>query len=356
MTSLAVPAARVALLATVAAALLVGSADSARADDHAQELLERAFAGSDRSFEGRLVIITLDPDGPIINEMLIARTTDGTLLRGGSRAWMLGHLDGETLFGDPTTGRLLRLTGERAPVLSPRLMAGKYDVGVEASTAGPAGSATAVVVRHQGRLRERFVIDDDAGIVVRRETYDREGQAFRLAAFTALELGPVELPTVSTNWVRSEVSPAKTAVTLRGATILGEVGWTVPEELPGGFRRVDVAALDDGEGSTLRLLYSDGLYSLSVYEQPGRLDAEALLAQGAEMTRLGAQDVYRWPGSEPAPYVWTGGGYTFTAMSDAPPDLLADAIASLPHDGADGLVARVWRGFSRMLDWLTPWS
>lgn len=356
MTSKAVPAARVALLAAVAATLLVSFVGTARADDRARELLERAFAGSDRPFEGRLIIVTLEPDGPAISEMQIARTADGTLLRGGSRAWMLGHLDNETLFGDPTTGRLLRLAGGRTSAQSADLIEAKYDLGVERSTSGPAGSATAVVVREQGQVRERFVIDDEAGIVVRRETYDREGRPVRLAAFTALELGPVELPTLGAGWVQTEVSPTKTPVTFRGTAILNEVGWTVPGELPGGFRRLDVAALADGDGSALRLLYSDGLYSLSVYEQPGRLDAEALLAKGAERTHLGPHPVYRWSGSEPAPYVWTGDGYTFTAMSDAPPDVLAEALAGLPHDGRDGILSRLRRGLARMLDWLTPWN
>ncbi|MGH3442844.1 MAG: hypothetical protein ACRDUY_12535 [Nitriliruptorales bacterium] len=353
---MAVPAARFALLATLAATMLVGAAGSARADDAARDLLERAFAGSDRPFEGRLVVVTLQPDGPTINEMEIARTADGTLLRSGAQAWMVGHLDGETLFGDPTTGRLLRLGGGRTAVLSPTLMEDKYDVAVERSTRGPAGSATVVVVREEGRVRERFVIDDESAIVVRRETFDLAEKPVRLVAFTSLDLVPVELPTFGTAWAGDEVSPAKAAVTVRGTAILREVGWTVPAELPGGFRRVDVAAIAEGDGSALRLLYSDGLYSLSVYEQLGRLDADALVAQGAEHTRLGSHEVYKWTGSEPAPHVWTGDGYTFTAISDAPPDLLATALAGLPHEGNDGILARLRRGIARLFDWLSPWN
>lgn len=357
MTAMAVlPAARLALLAAIAATMLVGTGGAARADDAAHELLERAFAGTDRPFKGRLVVVTLAPDGPTINEMEVARTADGTLLRSGPRAWMLGHLDGETVFGDPATGRLLRLAGGRTAVHSPALMDAKYEVAMERSTMGPAGAATVVVVREGGVLRERFVIDDEAAIVVRRETFDIGGKPVRLAAFTSLDLGPVELPTVSTSWARNEVTPAKAAVSVRGTSILSEVGWTVPAELAGGFRRVDVAALAEGDGSALRLLYSDGLYTLSIYEQVGRLDAAALMEQGAERMRLGSRHVYRWAGSEPAPYVWTGDGYTFTAISDAPPDLLATALASLPHDGGDGILVRLRRGVARLFDWLTPWT
>lgn len=358
MRGKAAPAVQVGVLVAFAAALLVALPGTAVAEGHeeAWELLERAFADSGRSFEGRLVIVTLAPSGPAITEMRLARTSDGTLLEGASRAWMLGHLDGETLFGDTTSGRLLRLAGGRASVLSSHKMEHKYEAAVERSADGPGGASTVVVVREGDRLRERFVIDDDAGIVVRRETYDGEGKPVRLAAFTSLSFGPVELPTLGTGWVRSEVSPTRAAVTRRGADILHEVGWVVPDELPGGFERVDVSALGDGDGSTLRLLYSDGLYSMSLYEQTGRLDTAALLAKGAEPTRLGSGLVYRWPGSEPAPYVWTGGGYTFTVVSDAPPDVLASALVGLPNDGGGGLLTRIRRGFTRMLDWLTPWS
>ena len=45
-------------------------------------------------------------------------------------------------------------------------------------------------------------------------------------------------------------------------------GVSAPETLPDGYQRVGVYQ----RGDTVQVVYSDGLYDLSVFQQPGRID------------------------------------------------------------------------------------
>jgi hypothetical protein len=128
----------------------------------------------------------------------------------------------------------------------------------------------------------------------------------------------------------------------------------VPTELTGGFSLVDVFAVGEGGGSSLHMLYSDGLYTLSIYQQEGTLDRSKVRERGAVPTSLEGADVLRWPGTEPATYLWTGDGMTFTAVSEAPPDAVAAAIEVLPNDPPRSLLERARRGVVRLVDAVRP--
>jgi hypothetical protein len=114
-----------------------------------------------------------------------------------------------------------------------------------------------------------------------------------------------------------------------------------PQELPGGFRLVDVREeqLAPSAGPTaVHLTYSDGLSGLSVFEQVGWLPAAGvpgLFAQQWGGTRV-------WVGNGwPLRVVWQGDGRIYTAVSDAPLDELTTAVSVLPHRGSPGMVQRV---------------
>jgi hypothetical protein len=58
--------------------------------------------------------------------------------------------------------------------------------------------------------------------------------------------------------------------------------------------------------------------------------------------------------------VWSGGGRTWTLVSDAPQATIVRAVTALPHTQAgavdDGLASRTWRGMSRVGSWLNPFE
>jgi hypothetical protein len=348
-----------AAAALLAAAVVIPSsagADPAGRTDDWRDLLGRAVeAGREHVYEGRLMVVSFEGDGPVIGEVAVAQDGDGSLLTGPSESWMLGHRDGETFLGDHQSSTLLRVGGVERAELSLDRLARKYAVSVEGETVSLSRPAAVVAVRERdgGALRERLHVDVGSGLILRRETYDRRGTPVRLAAFTSLDLAPVRLPPLAGDWERT-VEPTRAPMPDRGRQILRDAGWVVPEGLPGGFGLVDASAVGEGGGSSLHLLFTDGLYTLSVYQQHGRPDGEALRASGARPARVGPVPTYRWPGAEPAVHTWSGGSITFTAVTDAPADALAEALAALPYDQPPSLLDRLERGMLRVAGWVWP--
>jgi hypothetical protein len=79
----------------------------------------------------------------------------------------------------------------------------------------------------------------------------------------------------------------------------------------------------------VQLVYSDGLYDLSLFEQQGGLDS-ADLPDAKRPTRLAGHQAwaFSWPGGEGI--VWTAGRTVYTLVGDVPPDELTTVAASVP--------------------------
>lgn len=349
-----------------------------------RDILWRArVAASEHAYEARLIVVSLDEEAPAIGQLEVAQNNEGSLVTGPSRSWVLGRVDGRAFFGDEQNGRLLRLGGSGSMGMSPARIEDNYDVRVERGREVLSRPTVALEFVDEGsrHTRERLFVDQRSGLVLRRETFDVGGRPTRLVTLTRLSLTPVELPStgsqlgehVDGRW-DSEVEAAHTEMSRRSRDILREIGWVVPGRLHAGFEIVDAAAIAPGEIETgapvagtddrpptdddeaLHLVYSDGLYRLSIYEQFGRLEGGALRQRGAVPRRLGDRQVYRWASSEPSTYVWSGDGYTFTVVSDAPPGVIAEAVTALPHDPAPSLTQRVGNGLDRFARWLWPFG
>lgn len=327
-------------------------------DEGWRELLERAVdAGRERVFEGRLVVVSFERGGPTIGELQMVQDRDGSLLTDHTRDWMLHSADGETFYGNEQTGTLLRIGSVERTGFSVERLSRKYDVRLAGVEEVAGREAVTVVVRQRGsrHVRERLYVDRRSGLIVRRETFDGQGRPVRLTAFTSLDLSP-EHPVPDVGALEEQPRSTHAAMSARSLAILEDLGWVLPDDLPGGFALVDASAVGEGEGSSVHLLYSDGLYSLSLYQQHGRLDGRAVAARGARPDRVGGLHVLRWPDTDPATYLWSGGGSTFTVVTDAPRDTLAEAVSALPRDPPPSVGGRITRGLTRVLRWVWPFD
>lgn len=199
-------------------------------------------------------------------------------------------------------------------------------------------------------LRERLWIDRASGLLLRRETYGSDGDAERIASYLALDLRPGQL-----DEEEQRVAPAYAADEVDA---LRAGGWSLPDALPGGYELVAVygqeAARDaeGGETPPLQAVYSDGLYTLSLFEQPGIPDWDALPPGGRRVAGL-ADRVLAWPGSVPGRVLWSAGGATFTLVGDAP----TDEVTTILHDlvePAPSFWGRLGAGIRRLWSWLVP--
>jgi hypothetical protein len=314
-----------------------------------REVLDRAVAATATGYEASMVVVSLGDEGPGVTEVELRRDADGGLTVAASEAWLIARDESSVMFRDEA-GELVPVGQVPSLPFTLPEVERNYEVDVAGRCELLTGPAVAVAFRREGVLRERMFVDDATGVVVRRETYDRAGVPVRVTALTDLRIAEVEMETMPPHGEaalgeRTRLSPDEVRA-------MAGHGWDVPTTIGDGFDLRAGFGVDDG--AAVQLVYSDGLYTMSVFEQPGRVDPEAL--EGAVRDERHGIPVYRWPGAEPERMVWNGDGHTFTAVTDAPADVLMAAVADLPHDRARSLPTRVRRGFARLGSWLWPFG
>lgn len=311
----------------------------------------------------------------------------------------------------PSRGTAVRVVGGGADDASvryqrpsaPRLNAGggrvldllgkNYELAV-AGSGTVAGRPSHVVQarRRDGSLAARFWLDRDTGLMLRREVRDRHGRVVQASAFIDLKVGAprrtrrppgAEPPTASAGsppvpspgagpgrpaeHAGSPV-PAPPAPSSSGPPAmprpwqrvepdrldaLRAQGWTLPRRLPSGLARIGARrGVVDG-ASVLHLSYSDGLSSVSLFVQRGTLAADRLGGSWHEAT-LGECCVVFRQHTLPRRAVWSGDGQVYTVVANAPPGVVEQVAAALPHGSQPGFWGRMVRGFTDLGSWLNP--
>ena len=213
------------------------------------------------------------------------------------------------------------------------------------------------------QLVERLWVDRATGLLLRRDTYQGEDTLLRMVAYLELDLQPnARRP------AREEVRATRgqrpsqerknqevTEVDDEGRAALRDAGWHVPEELPGDYVTEGSFAVNAGDSQPLQTVYSDGLYTVSLFEQRGDLEVASLPA-GAEITSAFGFPAYTWPGAVPQRVVWEAQGTTYSLVGDAPPTELRAMAAELPQPEPDRFFDRIRRGFGRLWSWVSPWA
>jgi hypothetical protein len=189
-------------------------------------------------------------------------------------------------------------------------------------------TTTVVASRADGSVAQRLVIDDATHVLIGREVLDRDGTGERGFRFTALTVGPAA-------GAGTQVITASPRAPARDATAVRDVGdgFDAPSVIGNGYQLVSRARHGDG----VRLVYSDGLFTLTVVEQSGELDWSALPDGGASTSVDGAR-ARRYAQPVGDAVIWQSDGVVFTCVSDAPRDSYAAAIGGI--SSGPGVVER----------------
>lgn len=207
--------------------------------------------------------------------------------------------------------------------------------------------------RHDGSVAARFWLDRETALSVRRETFGTDGTLLSASAYVELAIKAMHPCCVDNGPTEVRVDEAA----LRDVDLdrMRRAGWHCPEHLGDGLTLYEARVL----GEAVHLSYSDGVMTVSIFEQPGRLDPASL--DGYTKTTVGDGVIYASAGP-PARFTWSTGGRVVTVVADAPLEVIESVLRDMPPEASpapkpdDGFFARISRGASRVASWLNPFD
>lgn len=324
-------------------------------------LLRAAEAAQQRRFSGEALTIVWSGELEQVSMARVRRDRDALTVSSADRFTMrMGDRGGDMV--DHRQGWLAPLPGVEVggPAEAVRALEHKYEIALAGEDRLLDRPSTRLEIRRRadGSLRERLWVDDDSGLVLRRESYEGADQRLRLMTYLSLDLRPTVVARAPSRAARDETSPSLEQRTQQvsdvdGASLsaLRRAGWTVPAELPGSYAPVGVYAVDGADGQPLQVVYGDGLYTMSLFQQRGRPDWSSL-PDGAQPAEDVDWPAYEWPGAVPRRLVWEASGTTFSLVGDAPPEEFMAMAETLPRPQTPSLLRRLRRGLTRLFAWM----
>ena len=211
-----------------------------------------------------------------------------------------------------------------------------YALQVSAGTtvAGRAARILTMTSKHSGTLVERFWIDDQTYLILRREIYHADGTIASKTSFDdvrAVKSLPKELFNLSIPAGMTLVPGAKFATSASSdVAATSALSFTVvrPKFLPDGFSLTSESVGMHDAVQTLQLVYADGLRDFSLFENAtGRLP-KFENGQPHAIT-VGDQDGYYAEVGGETIVSWNAGGLNLTLVGDLPAKELGAIGASL---------------------------
>ena len=241
------------------------------------------------------------------------------------------------------------------------LLLDAYDVRLAGS--GTVAGRPADIVearRDDGSVAVRLWLDRETALSLRRESFAHDGYPLSASAFVDVTIGDAETCCAvdTTETAETAIGTEGQAAMLHWSDIerLRDEGWHCPEILSDGMVLYEARRV----GEAIQLSYSDGVMTVSVFEQRGRLDPVHL--EGYSTVKVDGGVVYTRPGP-PARLTWTSNGHVITVVAEAPLKTVESLIDHLPPEQVaaprepdDGFFARIGRGAQRVGSWLNPFD
>jgi sigma-E factor negative regulatory protein RseB len=327
-----------------------------------------ANAGLATSYQGTELISQSGVDGTITmisqvwhqgGGLTLAETSDGTTVSAAARTGAPGAASTDPVSASPEG--VFGVTKSLVALLS------KHYVAVYRGS-GTAVGRTATVVelyRFDGSLAARYWLDKQTMVPLRRELFDTSDNVISEDSFVQVKFGPPAVPAAAAaaaagaSAVKAQLlttEPAApqpawvaSATPVQFATSLAEQGWRVPGSLPGGLPLYAAAWTETTSGEVVDLVYSDGLYVVSLFVERGTLAANMA---GWRQVDVGGQQAFVSGHS----VTWSGLGFVYTMIADAPPQTATQVVVALPRSAPPGVLSRLGRGFIRLAHVINPFG
>lgn len=364
LAALVVPALAVPVLVGVLVLLVPGqapaveaSADDAADDARAVALLQESATAPDRvSYTGTRYVSSwssLTASSASASAVVLVQHSAGGPTEyavRGEREVIPADVDAQWLAGDAQPADL---------------MTRAYDVTLVGL--GEVAGRTAHVIeahRRDGSVAARLWLDAESALTLRRETFTGTGSLLNASAFIDVtltgapccgETGPRLADESQDRNVAAGTTPSGGSLQWADIEALRATGWICPGQLAGGLALYQARQV----GDAIQLSYSDGVMSVSMFQQAGTLDPGRLDAYAMREVAGGA--VYSDPGP-PARFTWATGKHVITVVSEAPQEVVEALVRAVPPEqlsrpaADDGVLARIARGAKRVGSWLNPFD
>jgi sigma-E factor negative regulatory protein RseB len=234
--------------------------------------------------------------------------------------------------------------------VSPQLLA-LLQANYLVSYAGPSSAdgrpaQVVLVIRPDGKLAARYWLDSRTKLPLRRQLFDDHARLVSDISLVDLQLGRGSLGGMPS----AGAGPSMRRLDGAMLAALRVKGWPLPGQLPGGLQLFAASETTSSGGTVIDASYSDGLSVISLFVQRGDLPA---VLTGWQRVKISGHDVFAGHADDTT-IAWSGGGYVFTMIADAPGATVDRAIAALPHSDQSGLWTRLGRGLRRLASWADP--
>jgi sigma-E factor negative regulatory protein RseB len=275
----------------------------------------------------------------------------------GSRVWLteIWHRPGGQLVAEAVSaGEADGSPGTPGPTVSMTLSSRELALlrsGYVLRYAGP-GTAdgrpaeVVTVERPNGSLAAKFWLDGQTKLPLRRQLFDDRARLVSDISFSELKTGTTALSSAPSLGTQPWGQP----LTIPDLASLRGQGWPLPADLPAGMVLFAASQSATAAGQVVGASYSDGLSVISLFVQRGQLPAQM---PGWQRIAIAGHKAYAVDPDDQT-IAWSGDGYVFTLLSDAPPATVDLAIAALPQGSAPGFWDRLGRGFQRLASWANP--
>jgi sigma-E factor negative regulatory protein RseB len=288
--------------------------------------------------------------------LTIVETPGGTTVSAAARP-AAADVASSDLVGDSPEG-VFGVTKSLVAMLS------KHYVAVYRGGGGAVGRAATVVevYRFDGSLAARYWLDKQTMLPLRRELFDTADNVISEDSFALVKFGAPAVPklaaaaaaavkarSLTTAQAAAEPAWVAAATPARFVTSLAAQGWRVPGSLPGGLPLYAAAWTKTTSGEVVDLEYSDGLYVISIFVERGTLAANMA---GWRQVDVAGQQAFVSGHS----VTWSGLGFVYTMIADAPPQTVTQVVGELPRSGSPGVLSRLGRGFTRIARVIDPFG
>jgi len=284
----------------------------------ATDLVDDMGQAGAAEFTARQLVVCWGDEGAVATVSDIEQSDGMTRVSGGDGTFVIG--DGKMIEQYAGGIRYLEMT----PTSAWRLWDG-YEMTTDPADIGTVlGSGRTVEITEAGRVRARFVLDEQTGTPLSTLVYDGDGSLYRYSVMMEFRPGEGDAMSDMEDMPDPEYRSPATA-----------------DDVPSTAAHYWAADSYAAPGG-VQVFFTDGLFRFSVFEVSRKSDGGGLSeAPKVEIAGRGGYHRSHTPGA--VSVFWRTADRAYVLVGDLPPDHLDAVLQDLPGPSRPNVLKRAWR-------------